>query len=126
MKLARAVDIQWELETRVKDLVSEAICFSSTSKDLDTKFGTLFAKYPHDLPVHVKAYIRGYYSALRDNLYRNHLFFAYEWEGKLYEKWEAYPEPLREYLRARPTGDLEIAHGHFWKGTEKPFFLGTK
>lgn len=122
MKLDRAIDIQRELQTSVNDLLSVARVCSLSHADILERYHALFARYPKDLPGHVRCYIRGYFSALLHNLYRTDLMHAYVWEGKLYSKWEDSPEPLKAHLRAASESDM-TQHGHYWKHSEKPFFV---
>lgn len=125
MKLDRAVSIQMTLQRRVRDIVTSATIFQITHAEMTERYTTLFDQYPKDLPHHVRAYIRGYYSALVDSLYHVKLSHGYLWEGTVYEKYESYPEPLKEALRHSTD---TVPHGHYWKASlttkqNRPFFV---
>ncbi len=122
MRVKRAVDIQIELVGAVRDLYSMARTFKLTSAEINERYAKLIARYPK-LPRHVENYVRGYRDCLSDSLYHHDLFHAYEWQGKLYEKWDSMPEELKEHIKQTPTDSL--VHGHYWKGTSRPYFLGA-
>ena len=120
MRIDRAVKIQADLTSAVRDLYSMARTFKLTSSEINERYAKLIARYPK-LPRHVENYVRGYRDCLSDSLYPHDLFHAYEWQGQLYEKWDSFPVELKEQVRA----DKVIVHGHYWKGTNKPYFLGA-
>ena len=121
MRTKRALDIQSDLVGRITWLVREARTYHFTHAYLLEQYHKALDRYPK-LPNWVKQYVRGYFTALVDDLYRDALIHAYEWQGELYEKWDSYPEELKQHIRSTPTDNL--VHGHYWKGTKSAFFLG--
>ena len=126
MKLQRSVDIQIELQSSVVACVSAARCFHSTHAQLLESYHSLFARYPKDLSRPVREYIRGYFTALIDSLYRHDLVYGHELDGLFFfQKWEELPSPVQEAIKQNKTD----ASGHFWKDTinkpaseVRPFF----
>jgi len=122
MKAERALSIQADLVGRVARLVREARTYHFTHAYLLEQYNKAMERYPK-LPNWVRQYVRGHFDALVNDLYRDALIHAYEWEGELYDNWGSYPEELKQYIRATPTDHL--TYGHYWKGTKSAFFLGT-
>lgn len=126
MNASRVVKIQNELQSRTLDLVSQVKCFHGTHASLIDRQIKLYDRYPNRLPHHVKAYIRGYFTALIDSLYHTDLVHGYEWNGRVYTNWDTFPEDLKKVT----IDDVDdIPHGHWWKdtvvtGENRPFFLG--
>lgn len=127
MNTARAVAIQIELQSRVIDLLSMSKTFHLTSAEIHARYHKLFERYPADLPQTVRAYIRGYYSALKDSLYHTHLVHGWAFEGLFYfQEWEKLPPAVQEAIK---TNNVDAA-GHYWKDTintraedVRPFFI---
>ena len=112
MRLKRSIAIQQQLTTNIGDLFSRARSYGLSSSEMSTRLSAMFERYPK-LPRHVKEYVRGYYFALWNNLYRTDLIHGYMWKGLLFSKWDEMPEELKEHIRSNPTDKLEC--GHYWK-----------
>lgn len=77
------------------------------------------------------AYVRGYVAGLEAaesaRLYREFLEYCYCVDGVLYSTHKESVHRKTEEFYARNAGhELSSAavHGHYWKGTDKPYFLG--
>ncbi len=102
-----------KFETAVKDCLSSAECFKSTSAQLGQAFYGLKDRY--NVPANKWAWASGYRDARVDAWYRYNLVFAYVINGALVPcGWDKMTEEQREYCRA----GLNTVGGQWWKGKD--------
>lgn len=126
MKLNRAVAIQSHLKGRLGDVYASARIFHLTSKQLNKRAFGIYDGLPKDIPRHVREFIRGYEARLQDELYQRDLEFCYLYDGVLYSTHKESTHRLTEEFYDRNEGHLlcNCPNGHYWKGTNKPYFTG--
>jgi hypothetical protein len=78
------------------------------------------------------AYVQGYVQALMDagmdGFYRNDLEFCYLQDGVLFATGKNSEKRKTEEFYASDTGHLlsNLPSGHYWKGTDKAYYLSNK
>lgn len=80
-------------------------------------------------PVFVKGYVHGLLAAERKALYRDNLEFCYLVDGVLYTTSKAETgKPKTEVFYARNAGHVltDAPSGHYWIGTDKPYFTDAE
>lgn len=119
----RSCDIS-AFRVSVKDTLSAAECYHSTSAEIDASLQKLKTRY--NLPGYAWQWMEGYRDARIDSYYRYRLCFCYVIAGELVEKsWDAMTEEQREFCR---SGKNTVA-GHWWKDDSgkpisgRPFFV---
>lgn len=108
MNRNRSIVLQNELKIQVGAIYRNARQFGWSNKELSEKLNALYARYPKDLPRHVKAYISGYHHALWDRLFEGELIYGYLWDGQIYQHWDTMPQELKAVCR-------KMEQGHYWK-----------
>ncbi len=136
----RAFQLQTELKSRLLDIISESICFSSPHGTIcDKVHERVFAEAERRrAPARVLAYLRGVYDTRLDDLYRYHLVWVMWVDGSLLTsaemralsdlelKLDTSKSPDYRSPWARCDSDKSV---HVWKNSkgeilrDRPFFL---
>lgn len=124
---------QWE--TRIADFYSSTRSFRLTSAEMQERRQTYILSElsrKHGKRAVYSAYVAGYVAGLeaahRAEMYRFHLEYCFCVDGVLYSTHRDSTHRKTEEFYARGEGHIlgnAPVHGHYWKGTDKPYFLGT-
>lgn len=81
----RAFDLQSMIENRLKSIISAAIDFKSTNETITENIckDIFESEEWKRLPEYRRAYVRGYYAALREEIYRHHIVWMLSCDGNL-------------------------------------------
>lgn len=111
-------------QTAVKDVLSAAESYRSTSAAMEEAFHALKSRY--NVPDYSWHWARGYRDCRIDAWYRYNLCFCYVIDGQIVEKgWDAMTEEQREFCRQGKN----VIGGHWWKDQagnpilNRPFFV---
>jgi len=111
-------------KTSIKDCLSAAECYRSTSVNIDASIYKLRERY--NVPDYAWQWAEGYRQCRLDAWYRYNLCFCYVIAGEIVEKgWNEMTEEQREVCR---KGENTVG-GHWWKGEDGkpaigyPFFV---
>lgn len=80
-------------------------------------------------PAFIKGYVHGLIAAENTKLYRDHLEFRYLVNGVLYTASKTGTgQPKTEVFYARDEGHIlsRAPNGHYWIGTDKPYFTDAE
>lgn len=78
--------------------------------------------------LHIQGFVTGLRRVHDALLYQHHLEYCYLVNGKLYSTHRSSMHPSTDTFYARGEGHLlgkTEVHGHYWRMSEKPFFLGN-
>jgi hypothetical protein len=129
MNLDRAIKIQAQLKTRIRDCYSSARIFCPSSDKLNDMRQTAMIA-PKGTPTHVLEYVRGYGDCLGDALYHDALVFGGYVGGVFYSTHRDradYYETNGIEPSAYADNGLVTRRGHYWaKDTTRPFFVSDK
>jgi len=123
MRIKRAVQIKIEGKGRLYDLHSSCKIFKMTSEERNEKLLKILERMPKGTPSWVRSYLHGVQDALTDDLYKNHLEFCNEVDGKLYSVNRGSDRYYEKFVSPRELHEKGTKKGHYWKGTDKPFFV---
>lgn len=110
-------------KNRVKSIINSHLIYRSTSSAVQWDIWNL--KKDYNLSSYYWNWAEGYRDAAQDNWYRNNLVHCYNVDGKLYGKWNTFPEEIKEKFR---RNEVTIG-GFYWKDKDgnpdisKPYFV---
>ena len=125
MKLNRAMKLQSEAQSKLRDLFSRARIYRLSHERMLEDRGKIYAGLK-GCPRWVSASLAGYWDAQTERLYEQELeYCSRQADGKLYSHHSASPNYYGKHgLSAREVCENGAQTGHYWKGTVRPFFVG--
>ena len=121
MEISRALKIRDRGKMAMQNLYSKAQIYGMQHMAINTESMQIL-KRCKNTPYWVIAYLEGYESALRENLYRHHLEFCYIVEGVRYsirKDSEMYYE--KHGISPRELNEKQEGCGHYWIKSGKPY-----
>jgi len=123
MNLDRAIAIQNQAISSIRDAYSTSRSLKSTAEVTSERVSNIFKALPKSTPRHVREFLRGYNHALNDALWSDVEFCYRDAEGVLYSTHRGSTHRSTEEFystgRGCELGNLECAH--VWRGTDKPY-----
>jgi hypothetical protein len=123
MSLDRAVKIQNQSVTRLRDVFSTVRICRMPATDARERVQSVFNALPKSTPRHVIEFLRGYCTALQDSVWSDVEFCYRDASGTLFSTHRDSTHRKTEEFYASgkgcELGNLESAH--VWKGTDKPY-----
>jgi hypothetical protein len=125
-----------QIETRIRDIFSMGtICKWSSQKFNDElkekiyeplNYKSQSGKRKHS--VYVAGYASGIIDTLRNNLYLNDLEFCYLYNGELITTHRKSNRKTTEFVYELNKGNelADCPNGHYWKDSDKPYFIGFR
>lgn len=125
MKIERALKIRDRALTRIKDAHSKVTVYKLTSESYNKKYIEIINTMPNGTPSHVREYLRGYSDCLRHSFYDN-LEFCYTLkDGRKFSTYKNSPLYYEKHgITPKYLHDNAETSGHYWEGTDRPFFVG--
>lgn len=127
MNLDRAIKVQHDLVTRLRDLASSARSFGLSSTEINARYIALLDKLPKKTPRHVREFARGYWQCLSDKFYESDLVFG----GFIGETFYSTHRNRDDYYEKNGIEPREYAdngkvtrRGHYWATNLRPYFIG--
>ena len=126
MRIKTALDRRTTASRRLHEVYSRARHFKFTSAEINAESLAVRATC-NKCPAWVHAYLEGVESVLRDSLYANDLEYCSYVRGNLVSHYRGSPR----YYEDAGLSPREVCHentngGHYWKGTDKPYFTNAK
>jgi hypothetical protein len=124
MNLDRAVRVQSQFKVRIADAVCTSRIMKSTSADMHNRVQTqVFDALPKGTPRHVREFLRGYYEALNELVWREMEFCYRDAAGTLFSTHrDSTHRKTEEFYSAGKGSELgKLESAHVWKGTDKPY-----
>ena len=125
MNLDRSFKIKQSAKQAIYSCYSMAKIGKSTSNQLHKNLRQVSELLPKGTPYHVISFLNGMKEVLSEQLYRNELEFCYTIDGVIYSVYknsERYYE--KHNITPKQLCDDADKSGHYWIGTDKPYFIG--
>lgn len=141
MDLNRVFRIQEKAIDAMFSIFSSAISFKLKSHEITEKIVELKKSLPKRTPYYVTTFLDGMHETFHQDLYRNHLEFCYTVSGKVLddsgnmvilenEIVSTHKDTGRYYedigIKPSELQKMSTSSGHYWKETDKPFFVTAK
>ena len=119
MKTTTASNHRARMTTEIKDLFSKARIFGPTSQELTNSYITI--RNSAKVPQWVKSYIAGVFDTLKDELYKQDLFYGWEVKGQILGNISSLPN-YYEKNGLKPSDLSELVGKFYWCKDSKLFF----
>ena len=118
-----------QIQTRIFGIFDTAKISHQDIYSINKKFDELLAELKSRTasnkpryPYYVLKYAQGYFHALHDEVWKNHLEFCYVFDGEIYSTHEKTINKNADVLYSRGSSFMDsLDRGHYWKNTNKKF-----
>jgi hypothetical protein len=127
MKLERAIELQSQTVTRLRDVISSARIFKSTQETLLQERERVFGYLPKTTPSHVHVFCRGYMQALMDSFWNKDLVYG----GHINNVFVSNVRERDDYYEKHGIEPCQFGEakelGFYWASdTTRPYFISEK
>lgn len=123
MKIERAIRIKQQLASRITSIYNSAKYTKPTSSELNAQVRAVKNTAPKGTPYWVISYLEGIVDVHQGILYKDHLEFCYNVNGKLYSILSDSDRYYEKHgITPRDLTEWQVVGGHYWKDTDRVYF----